>query len=126
VKLLLDTNALIWWLEGSRRLSRPAVEAIDDIANDVHVSAASAWEISTKARLGKLRFTGSLTARLEKYDVQPLAVTVEHGWAAGTLPPLHRDPFDRILIAQAQLEELIVVTADPMFARYGVPVFATA
>jgi PIN domain nuclease of toxin-antitoxin system len=57
--------------------------------------------------------------------VQPLAVTVEHGWAAGTLPPLHRDPFDRILIAQAQLEELIVVTADPMFARYGVPVFAT-
>jgi PIN domain nuclease of toxin-antitoxin system len=90
------------------------------------VSAASAWEISTKARLGKLRFAGSLVARLEKYDVQPLAVTVEHGWTAGTLPPLHRDPFDRILIAQAQLEELIVVTADPMFARYGVPVFATA
>jgi len=126
MKLLLDTNALIWWLEGSRRLSRPAIEAIDDVANEVHVSAASAWEISTKARLGKLRFAGSLIARLEKYDVQPLVVTVEHGWAAGALPPLHRDPFDRILIAQAQLEELIVVTADPMFARYGVPVFATA
>ena len=126
MKLLLDTNALIWWLEGSRRLSRPAIEAIDDTGNEVHVSAASAWEISTKAQLGKLRFTGSLVARLEKYDVQPLAVTVEHGWTAGALPPLHRDPFDRILIAQAQLEELIVVTADPMFARYGVPVFATA
>lgn len=126
MRLLLDTNALIWWLEGSRRLSRPAIDAIDDVANEVHVSAASAWEISTKARLGKLRFTGSLVARLEKYDVRPLAVTVEHGWAAGTLPPVHRDPFDRILVAQAQLEELIVVTGDPVFARYGVPVFATA
>jgi len=126
VKLLLDTNALLWWLEGSRRLSRAAVDAIDDVANEVHISAASAWEISTKARLGKLRFTGSLAARLEKLDVRPLAVTVEHGWAAGTLPPVHRDPFDRILVAQAQLEELVVVTADPVFARYGVAVFATA
>lgn len=126
MKLLLDTNALLWWLEGSRRLSRAAVDAIDDVANEVHISAASAWEISTKARLGKLRFTGSLAARLEKLDVRPLAVTVEHGWAAGTLPPVHRDPFDRILVAQAQLEELVVVTADPVFARYGVAVFATA
>lgn len=125
MKLLLDTNALIWWLEGSRRLSRPAVDAIDDVSNDVHVSAASAWEISTKARLGKLRFTGSLLVRLEKYDVRPLAVTVEHGWAAGALPPVHRDPFDRILVAQARLEELVVVTSDPIFAQYGVAVFAT-
>jgi len=125
MKLLLDTNALIWWLEGSRRLSRPAVDAIDDVSNDVHVSAASAWEISTKARLGKLRFTGSLLARLEKYDVRPLAVTVEHGWVAGALPPVHRDPFDRILVAQARLEELVVVTSDPIFAQYGVAVFAT-
>lgn len=126
MRLLLDTNALLWWLEGSRRLSRAAVDAIDDVANEVHVSAASAWEISTMARLGKLRFTGSLAARLEKFDVRPLAVTVEHGWVAGTLPPVHRDPFDRILVAQAQLEELVVVTADPVFARYGVAVFATA
>lgn len=126
MRLLLDTNALIWWLEGSRRLSRAAVDAIDDVANEVHVSAASAWEISTKARLGKLRFTGSLATRLEKLDVRPLAVTVEHGWAAGMLPPVHRDPFDRILVAQAQLEELVVVTADPTFARYGVAVFATS
>jgi PIN domain nuclease of toxin-antitoxin system len=126
MRLLLDTNALIWWLEGSRRLSRAAIDAIDDVGNEVHVSAASAWEISTKARIGKLRFTGSLVARLEKYDVRPLAVSVEHGWAAGSLPPVHSDPFDRILIAQAQLEELVVVTADPVFARYGVAVFATA
>jgi PIN domain nuclease of toxin-antitoxin system len=126
VRLLLDTNALLWWLEGSRRLSRPAVDVIDDVANEVHVSAASAWEISTKARLGKLRFTGSLVARLEKLDVRPLAVTVDHGWAAGTLPPVHRDPFDRILVAQAQLEELVVVTGDPVFAQYGVAVFATS
>lgn len=126
MKLLLDTNALIWWLEGSRRLSRPAVDAIDDVANEIHVSAASAWEISTKARIGKLRFAGSLAARLEKYDVRPLAVTVEHGWAAGALPPVHSDPFDRILVAQAQLEELVVLTSDPIFAQYGVAVFATA
>lgn len=126
MRLLLDTNALLWWLEGSRRLSRPAVDAIDDVANEVHVSAASAWEISTKARLGKLRFTGSLAVRLEKLDVRPLAVTVDHGWAAGTLPPVHRDPFDRILVAQAQLEELVIVTSDPVFAQYGVAVFATS
>lgn len=126
MRLLLDTNALLWWLEGSRRLSRPAVDVIDDVANEVNVSAASAWEISTKARLGKLRFAGSLTARLEKLDVRPLAVTVDHGWAAGTLPPVHSDPFDRILVAQAQLEELVVVTADPVFAQYGVAVFATS
>lgn len=126
MRLLLDTNALLWWLEGSRRLSRAAVDAIDDVANEVHVSAASAWEISTKVRLRKLRFSGSLAARLEKFDVRPLPVSVEHGWAAGTLPPVHRDPFDRILVAQAQLEELVVVTADPIFARYGVAVFATS
>jgi len=125
VRLLLDTNALIWWLEGSRRLSRSAVDAIEDVSNEVHVSAASAWEISTKARLGKLRFAGSLVARLEKYDARPLAVSVEHGWAAGSLPAIHGDPFDRILIAQAQIEELVVVTADSMFARYGVAVLAT-
>ena len=126
MRLLLDTNALLWWLEGSRRLSRPAIDVIDDVANEVHVSAASAWEISTKMRLGKLRFTGSLVHRLEKLDVRPLAVTVDHGWAAGTLPPVHRDPFDRILVAQAQLEELVVVTGDPVFAQYGVAVFATS
>jgi PIN domain nuclease of toxin-antitoxin system len=126
MRLLLDTNALIWWLEGSRRLSRQAVDAVDDVANEVYVSAASAWEISTKARLGKLRFTGSLAARLEKLDVRPLAVTVEHGWTAGALPWIHRDPFDRILVAQAQHEELVVVTADPVFSRYGVAVLATA
>ena len=126
MRLLLDTNALLWWLEGSRRLSRPAIDVIDDVANEVHVSAASAWEISTKMRLGKLRFTGSLVDRLEKLDVRPLAITVDHGWAAGTPPPVRRDPFDRILVPQAQLEELVVVTGDPVFAQYGVAVFATS
>ena len=126
MKLLLDTNALIWWLEGSRRLSRPAVDAIDDVANEVYVSAASAWEIGTNAALGKLRFTGNLASRLEKYDVSPLAITVEHGWVAGTLPWIHRDPFDRILVAQAQVEELVLVSANPVFAQYGVAVFATS
>lgn len=125
MRLLLDTNALIWWLEGSRRLSRQALDAVDDVANEVYVSAARAWEISTKVRLGKLRFTGSLAARLEKYDVRPLAITVEHGWTAGALPWIHRDPFDRILVAQAKHEELVVVTADAVFARYGVAVIAT-
>lgn len=125
MRLLLDTNALIWWLEGSRRLSRPALDAIDDVANDVYVSAASAWEIATKARLGKLRFKGDLTARLERYDVRQLAITVEHGWAAGALPWIHRDPFDRILVAQAQAEELVLVSADAVFTQYGVAVLAT-
>ena len=126
MNLLLDTSALIWWLEGSRRLSRPALDAIDDVANEVFVSAASAWEIATKARLGKLRFNGNLVDRIEKYDVRSLPITVQHGWAAGALPWIHRDPFDRILVAQAQIEELVLVSADPVFAQYGVAVFATS
>ena len=125
MRLLLDSHVFIWCKAEDPRLSPAMVRTIAE-ADEVYVSAASAWEISTKARLGKLRFTGSLAARIEKYDVRALSVTVEHGWAAGILPPIHRDPFDRILVAQAKLEELIVVTADPMFARYGVPVFATA
>ena len=122
MKLLLDTNALIWWLEGSRRLSRPALDAIDDVGNEVYVSAASSWEIATKARLGKLRFNGTLAARIEKYDVRSLAITVEHGWTAGGLPWIHRDPFDRMLVAQALAEDCAIVSRDSVLARYGAAV----
>ena len=85
------------------------------------MSAASAWEISIKTALGKLRFDGDLTAVLKAVGFDPLAIDVEHALAAGALPPVHRDPFDRMLVAQARAEGLTVVTRDDVFESYDVP-----
>lgn len=123
MRLLLDTHALLWWLEDHPALSRAAHAAIADRDTTVAVSAASLWEISTKQNLGKLRIpvddvVGTLTAN----RLDGLMITPEHAWAAGQLPLHHRDPFDRILIAQAQLEGLTIVTRDPRIARYQVAI----
>jgi PIN domain nuclease of toxin-antitoxin system len=89
------------------------------------VSAASVWEVSTKMRLGKLRPPSEeLLEELEEWSFDLLAITARHAWVAGGLPPHHRDPFDRILVAQAQLEGLTIVTRDPAIARYQVAVLA--
>jgi len=122
--VLLDTHALLWWLAGDRRLSSPARETIAQGAYDVYVSAASAWEISTKVRLGKLPEAGFLTAELasilRQQGFQTLPITLEHALLAGSLPGPHKDPFDRMLIAQSRIEGLPVVTRDPVFVPYGV------
>lgn len=124
MRLLLDTHAVVWWFAGDERLPVSAREAI--YASDVVVSAASAWEIAAKHRLGKLP-DGELLALdpmacLAREGFEALAVSVEHGARAGRLPGPHRDPFDRMLIAQAQAEGLLVVTGDAVFERYGVGV----
>lgn len=119
MRLLLDTHALLWWLAGDSGLDGSAAEAIAEAAF-VAVSAASAWEIGIKQAIGKLRGPDDLAAELTANGFTELPVTVAHALAAGALPPHHADPFDRMLVAQARLEGLTVVTRDPRFARYGI------
>lgn len=123
MQLLLDTHALLWWLAGDRRLSATARRAIENDDNSVFVSAASAWEISTKHRLGKLdaaAVVGRLGALLTSQGFEPLDMTVNHAERAGALPGEHRDPFDRMLAAQAQAENLTLISNDAAFDGYGV------
>ncbi|HEU0221073.1 MAG TPA: type II toxin-antitoxin system VapC family toxin, partial [Paracoccaceae bacterium] len=116
MRLLLDTHAFLWWLEGNLRLSGPAQAAIGEEANAVHVSAASVWEITTKHRLGKLPGAGLLvqdvTAEIEAQGFTALPITTRHAERAGRLPGPHRDPFDRMLIAQALAEDLVLVSLE--------------
>jgi PIN domain nuclease of toxin-antitoxin system len=124
VRLLLDTHALLWWLDGDRRLSSKARRAIADDANTILVSAASAWEVTTKARLGKLPGAADVAADVAgcvaSQAFSPLDITMLHAQRAGGLVGNHRDPFDRMLIAQAQLEDVAVVSDDAVFDAYGV------
>jgi PIN domain nuclease of toxin-antitoxin system len=124
VRLLLDTHTLLWWLDGDRRLSRRARTALADEDNAIFVSAASAWELATKARLGKL--PGALDVAtdvagcLASQGFLDLPITVHHAQRAGSLQIAHRDPFDRMLIAQAQMEDLPIVTNEALFDGFGI------
>jgi len=122
--LLLDTHALIWWLSGDPMLSAMAKAAVGDSDNDVFVSAASAWEITTKYRIGKLSQAAALaynvSGALAGQGFLELPITAQHGQTAGSLAGPHRDPFDRMLIAQATLSDLVLVSNEPVFDRYGV------
>jgi PIN domain nuclease of toxin-antitoxin system len=124
VQLLLDTHAFLWWLAGDIALSGAARTAIADEQNSVFVSAASAWEITTKHRLGKLPHAVEIVADLDgairDQSFAGLPITVRHGQAAGALAGPHRDPFDRMLIAQAMIETLVLVTNEQVFDTYGV------
>jgi PIN domain nuclease of toxin-antitoxin system len=124
MKLLLDTHALLWWLDGDGRLSAEARAAIGDLKNPVLVSAASAWEITTKVRIGKLPGAVEVAERfvavVRQQDFGVLSISVEHATLAGLLPGEHRDPFDRMLIAQTQLEGLILVSNERLFDHYGI------
>ena len=126
MRILLDTHALLWWMNGDPRLSPKARAAVGAEKAEVFVSAASAWELATKVRLGKLpdaaRLTHRLTESLAEQSFKPLPIAIEHGRLGGLLPGQHRDPFDRILAAQALLEDLPLVTNDPAFAAFGVKV----
>lgn len=122
MRLLLDTHVLLWWLDDNPALSTEARAAISRGGNQVAVSAATAWEISTKRALGKLLAPDDLDAQINANDFEPLPVTIADGLAAGSLPRHHDDPFDRMLVAQAQSRHLTVVTRDPSFALYAVPI----
>jgi PIN domain nuclease of toxin-antitoxin system len=124
VKLLLDSHALIWWLSGDHRLSRPARAALERDENDVHVSAATAWEICTKHRIGKLPHSAALAASFEAIVRERgfllLDMNVRHAAHAASVLGDHKDPFDRMLIAQALLEELTLVSNEARFDAFGV------
>ena len=124
MQLLLDTHAFLWWLAGSEKLSDPARQAIADEANDVVVSAASAWEIATKHRLGKLRgvevVAQDIAGAIASQGFEELAVTVDDAGRAGELPGPLRDPFDRMLISQALARNLVLISIETPFDQYGV------
>lgn len=124
MRILLDTHALLWWLDGDRRMSRKARQMVGSDETTVLVSAASAWEITTKYRLGKLPGAADVAADvmacLLDQNFTPLDITLSHAQRAGLLPGPHRDPFDRMLIAQAQSEDIPLVSIESVFDRYGV------
>jgi PIN domain nuclease of toxin-antitoxin system len=123
MRLLLDTHTLLWWLTDNPRLSYAAEAAISTPENDVFVSACVGYEIAYKQRLGKLPpLPESLSRRLRREAIEAMSVSLEHALAAAELPGPHRDPWDRIMIAQAVAEQCRMVTVDPVFTRYGVPV----
>jgi PIN domain nuclease of toxin-antitoxin system len=121
---LLDTHAFLWWLDGNVRLSRKSRRLIQTDTNEVLISAASVWEITTKARIGKLPgaldVAADVPACIAGQGFASLAISAEHAQAAGSLPGLHRDPFDRMLIAQAHAERVPIISVDEVFDGYGV------
>lgn len=122
MNLLLDTNALLWSLSSPPKLRPEARRAIQDPGNWVGVSAGSVWEIAIKRAVGKLQVGGDLLDSLRRTPFDLIPITPDHAWAAGALPPHHKDPFDRLLIAQARAERLTIVTRDPRFEPYGVDI----
>ena len=124
MRLLLDTHALLWWLAGDEALSKAAREAISDPDNDVFVSAASAWEIATKYRLGKLPgaavMAADIAGAVASQDFSELLINIRDGQIAGGLPAIHKDPFDRMLIAQAVTADVVIVSNEAMFDAYAV------
>lgn len=122
MNLLLDTHILLWWLDDSPELSASSREAISRGDNPVFVSAATVWEIVIKRALGKLDLPDEFQEILEQQPFRHLEITFAHAFRVGSLPMLHRDPFDRILVAQCQIEGLTLVTQDLDIKRYDVPI----
>jgi PIN domain nuclease of toxin-antitoxin system len=121
VKLLLDSHTFLWWLAEDPELRAEARQAVADPSSIVHVSAATVWELSIKAALGKLDLDGAdLVEEIEENGFVELPMTARHSLAAATLPRHHDDPFDRMLIAQARIEGLTIITRDPAFRDYEV------
>lgn len=123
MRVLIDTHVLVWWFLGDRRVPAAVRTLIDTDGSTVFVSAASAWEITTKYRLGKMPEAEKLVDRFFDFmvdcDFGALPVTVAHGHRAGLLPGTHKDPFDRMLVAQAIIEDMDLVSSDPAMARLG-------
>jgi PIN domain nuclease of toxin-antitoxin system len=123
-RLLLDTHALLWWFAGNERLPQNLRDLIDAETTDVFVSAVSAWEITTKYRLGKLPIAGPVAAdvsgMVDDEGFTPLPLTLRHAQVAGALPGHHRDPFDRMLVAQAMIENLTLASNEALLDAYGV------
>jgi PIN domain nuclease of toxin-antitoxin system len=128
MRLLLDTQCWLWMTLSPDRFSPSARTIVEDTANTLYLSAASAWEIAIKHALGKLRLPDPpdvyVPDRMSRLNVQPLAVEHHHALRVATLPPHHRDPFDRLLVAQCELEDLPILSADPVLRAYDVEMIA--
>lgn len=127
MKVLLDTHSFLWWIRDDRRLSARAREIFDDSGNELAFSVVSGWEIAIKARLGKLRASdGELGAYLSKHlnenSIRVLPIYLSHAVRVADLPPHHADPFDRLLVAQSTVEEMPLLSSDPLISRYPVEV----
>jgi PIN domain nuclease of toxin-antitoxin system len=124
MRILLDTHALLWWLNDSASLPASARKTIADSENEILVSAASGWELATKVRIGKLP-SGAVLAQdfagyLQRAGFEELVITIEHAVRAGLLPGHHKDPFDRMLVAQSQAENVPILSNDSKFDEYSV------
>jgi PIN domain nuclease of toxin-antitoxin system len=122
VKLLLDTHAAVWWTADDERVGEQASKRLTDSSTEILLSAAVVWEIAIKRSLGKLRAPPDLVSTLVGAGARPLAVTFEHAAAVERLPWHHRDPFDRVLVAQAGIEGAAIVSGDAALRAYGVPI----
>ena len=124
MKFLLDTHAFLWLMDEPERLPQKVLEACQDRGNEIYLSVVSAWEMQIKQQIGKLKLPSPLRAIIqrqqEKNNLQILAVELEHVLALNNLPPHHTDPFDRLLIAQAQVEDTYLVSSDSLFVEYQV------
>ena len=120
MRLLLDTHVLIWWLEGGKNITPKVQDQISRPNNDVFISAASAWEIAIKKNSGKLKTPDDLEEQIKRHAFTPLPIELSHALRAGALPLHHRDPFDRMLVAQCQIEDLSLVTHDTKLSMYDV------
>lgn len=120
MRLLVDTHALLWWLSDDRKLPKHARDIIANTHNDVLVSSASVWEIAIKAALGRVEIElDDLEDAILRNGFRPLLIEYRHAVTVARLPAVHRDPFDRMLVAQASVEELRIVSHDRVFERYG-------
>ena len=126
MRLLIDSHVLLWWLLSDSHLSKTAQDVIADSANEVLVSAVTGYELALKAAAGRLSLPGKIEqfvpSRVATEGFTPLSISLDHASRAGTLPAIHRDPFDRLLVAQAQVEGVPLVTADPAIGQYDVEV----
>ena len=126
MKALLDTHVFLWWIASAARLSHHARRLIEDGENELYVSTASVWEMSIKAALGKLLLPvgqpNFIREQIQMNAVTPLPVTLDHAVHVQNLPPIHRDPFDRMIISQALTERMPIVSADEQIAKYDVDV----
>lgn len=126
MKALLDTHVFLWWITGDPRLSARAREVIGNGENEIFLSAASGWEMAIKAKLGKLHLPGDpvsfVAEQMAANGFDGLPVQMSHALSVYTLPPYHHDPFDRLLVVQAKLENLRLLTADPQITRYPVEI----
>lgn len=126
MRFLLDTQVFLWWIADDPRLSEKARGIMRNVENRLFLSAASGWEIAIKAKLGRIRLPqnpqGFVARQLSANAIESFPIQMSHALHTFTLPPYHRDPFDRIIVAQAQLEKLTVLSSDPQIARYDIKV----